>query len=145
MNLGSKGKQQRDRRKLREKRRSTGVVNLAITESAGGSTTGEEDMQSLGVVALETKKNTQKNETIENDAANADKPLQQEQQRSDRNCPDHVTNNRSCQHDQNSLYRQRSVDKIPGSKNQPVDGDQVGLEDCLCLLPLFILSYSGSF
>ena len=35
MHHGSKGKQQRDRRKLREKRRSTGVVHLASTESAG--------------------------------------------------------------------------------------------------------------
>lgn len=31
----NKGKQQRDRRKLREKRRSTGVVHLASTESTG--------------------------------------------------------------------------------------------------------------
>ena len=29
------------RRKLREKRRSTGVVHLASTESTGGSTSGE--------------------------------------------------------------------------------------------------------
>eukprot|EP00095_Tigriopus_kingsejongensis_P001488 maker-scaffold124_size330879-snap-gene-1.32 protein:Tk01488 transcript:maker-scaffold124_size330879-snap-gene-1.32-mRNA-1 annotation:"---NA---" len=38
-----KGKPTRDRRKLREKRRSTGVVHLASTESAGGSTTADDD------------------------------------------------------------------------------------------------------
>ena len=59
---GSKGKQQRDRRKLREKRRSTGVVHLTNTESAGGSTTGEEDVKED--MSSETKKNTQQNEII---------------------------------------------------------------------------------
>ncbi len=61
----NKGKQQRDRRKLREKRRSTGVVHLASTgtflaldltwiietfglviESTGGSTTGDDEESS---------------------------------------------------------------------------------------------------
>lgn len=43
--------QQRDRRKLREKRRSTGVVHLASTESTGGSTTGddEESSDAMGI------------------------------------------------------------------------------------------------
>merc|ERR1719341_2527555 len=59
---GIKGKQQRDRRKLREKRRSTGVVHLASTESTGGSTTGEEEM--LEDMCTETKRNTQQNESI---------------------------------------------------------------------------------
>jgi len=59
---GIKGKQQRDRRKLREKRRSTGVVHLASTESTGGSTTGEEEM--LEDMCIETKRNTQQNESI---------------------------------------------------------------------------------
>jgi len=59
---GIKGKQQRDRRKLREKRRSTGVVHLASTESTGGSTSGEE--LSECDVGIETKRNTQQNETI---------------------------------------------------------------------------------
>ena len=58
-----KGKQQRDRRKLREKRRSTGVVHLASTESTGGSTSGEEEMSECDV-GTETKRNTQQNETI---------------------------------------------------------------------------------
>uniref|UniRef100_T1J5F9 Staphylococcal nuclease domain-containing protein 1 n=1 Tax=Strigamia maritima TaxID=126957 RepID=T1J5F9_STRMM len=50
----SKGKQQRDRRKLREKRRSTGVVHLPSTESTGGST-GEDEDELLSLNA-ETKK-----------------------------------------------------------------------------------------
>ena len=58
-----KGKQQRDRRKLREKRRSTGVVHLASTESTGGSTSGEEEMSECDV-GTETKRNTQQNEII---------------------------------------------------------------------------------
>lgn len=60
---GIKGKQQRDRRKLREKRRSTGVVHLASTESTGGSTSGEEELSECDV-GTETKRNTQQNETI---------------------------------------------------------------------------------
>ena len=60
---GIKGKQQRDRRKLREKRRSTGVVHLASTESTGGSTTGEEELSECDL-GTETKRNTQQNETI---------------------------------------------------------------------------------
>ena len=39
----------RDRRKLREKRRSTGVVHLASTESTGGSTTGDDEESSDAV------------------------------------------------------------------------------------------------
>ena len=60
---GIKGKQQRDRRKLREKRRSTGVVHLASTESTGGTTSGEEELSECDV-GSETKRNTQQNETI---------------------------------------------------------------------------------
>jgi len=60
---GIKGKQQRDRRKLREKRRSTGVVHLASTESTGGSTSGEEEMSECDV-GNETKRNTAQNESI---------------------------------------------------------------------------------
>ena len=66
MHHGSKGKQQRDRRKLREKRRSTGIVNLASTGSTGGSTTAEEELQED--MGTETKKNTQQNENIGNNA-----------------------------------------------------------------------------
>ena len=62
MHHGSKVKQQRDRRKLREKRRNTGVIHLASTESTGGSTTGEEDMKED--MSSETKKNTEQNEII---------------------------------------------------------------------------------
>jgi len=62
MHHGNKGKQQRDRRKLREKRRSTGVVHLASTESTGGSTTeGEEVVEDL---CSETKRNTAQNESL---------------------------------------------------------------------------------
>ena len=47
---GGKGKgPTRDRRKLREKRRSTGVVHLASTESTGGSTTGDDEESSDAV------------------------------------------------------------------------------------------------
>lgn len=76
----NKGKQQRDRRKLREKRRSTGVVHLASTESTGGSTTGDDEESSdaagafnasnitasVGGITLtaETRKNTLQNESI---------------------------------------------------------------------------------
>jgi len=61
---GIKGKQQRDRRKLREKRRSTGVVHLASTESTGGTTSGEEELSECDLLGTETKRNTQQNETI---------------------------------------------------------------------------------
>jgi len=62
----NKGKQQRDRRKLREKRRSTGVVHLASTESTGGSTTGDDELDNGGDIlglCSETRRNTQQNET----------------------------------------------------------------------------------
>merc|ERR1712110_879413 len=66
MHHANRGKQQKDRRKLREKRRSTGVVHLASTESTGGSTTGDDEessdaaVQSTAVdkVLLETRRNT---------------------------------------------------------------------------------------
>ena len=45
------GKPQRDRRKLREKRRSSGVVHLASTESTGGSTTGDDEGSSDACIA----------------------------------------------------------------------------------------------
>jgi hypothetical protein len=60
----NKGKQQRDRRKLREKWRSTGVVHLASTESTGGSTSGEDEESAGEIIGIETKRNTQQNETI---------------------------------------------------------------------------------
>lgn len=56
----NKCKAQRERRKLREKRRSTGVVHLQSTESTGGST-GEEDEELLSMSA-ETRRNTVLNE-----------------------------------------------------------------------------------
>ena len=59
---GSRGKQQRERRKLREKRRSTGVVHLGNTESTGGSATGEEEGKEE--MSGETKKNTEHNEIV---------------------------------------------------------------------------------
>lgn len=61
----NKGKQQRDRRKLREKRRSTGVVHIPSTESTGGSTAEDED--ELLSLTAETKKNTMYNEGVERD------------------------------------------------------------------------------
>jgi len=59
-NFASKGKVQRDRRKLREKRRSTGVVHLQSTESTGESI-GEDDGEE-SPSKEETKKNTSLNE-----------------------------------------------------------------------------------
>ncbi|XP_063244452.1 PRKC apoptosis WT1 regulator protein-like isoform X2 [Bacillus rossius redtenbacheri] len=60
----NKGKQQqRDRRKLREKRRSTGVVHLPSTESTGGST-GEDEDENQSMTA-ETRRNTQHNELLD--------------------------------------------------------------------------------
>ncbi|XP_043495928.1 PRKC apoptosis WT1 regulator protein-like isoform X4 [Polistes fuscatus] len=61
----NKGKQQRDRRKLREKRRSTGVVHLPSTESTGGST--GEDEEELSGTCLETKNNTHHNEFLDHE------------------------------------------------------------------------------
>lgn len=55
----NKGKAQRERRKLREKRRSTGVVHLPSTESTGGST-GEDEEELL--MSAETRRNTNYNE-----------------------------------------------------------------------------------
>lgn len=63
MHHGNKGKQQRDRRKLREKRRSTGVVHLASTESTGGSTTEGEELVDDRDCA-ETRRNTAQNESL---------------------------------------------------------------------------------
>ncbi|KAE8749421.1 hypothetical protein FOCC_FOCC003935 [Frankliniella occidentalis] len=62
----TKGKQPRDRRKLREKRRSTGVVHLPSTESTGGST-GEDDGDVLSMTA-ETRRNTIQNEHLAHDS-----------------------------------------------------------------------------
>ncbi|KAJ1520879.1 hypothetical protein ONE63_003963 [Megalurothrips usitatus] len=62
----NKGKQPRDRRKLREKRRSTGVVHLPSTESTGGST-GEDDGDVLSMTA-ETRRNTIQNEHLAHDS-----------------------------------------------------------------------------
>lgn len=58
-NYVNKGKAQREKRKLREKRRSTGVVRLPSSENTGGST-GEEDEV---LVSAETKQNTDYNES----------------------------------------------------------------------------------
>ncbi|XP_064627599.1 PRKC apoptosis WT1 regulator protein-like isoform X2 [Lineus longissimus] len=56
--LHSKGKTAKDKRKLREKRRSTGVVHLPSTESTGDS---------LDDDSGETKKNTSYNESVDPD------------------------------------------------------------------------------
>lgn len=58
----NKCKAQRERRKLREKRRSTGVVHLQSTESTGGSTGEEEDGGAGEPVSAETRRNTALNE-----------------------------------------------------------------------------------
>jgi len=101
MHHGNKGKQQRDRRKLREKRRSTGVVHLASTESTGGSTTGDDEAAGgdggggrdaacggadstlsqetrAPSTLLETRRNTQQNESIANSYRQAQEKLAQE-------------------------------------------------------------------
>ncbi|KAK3926448.1 PRKC apoptosis WT1 regulator protein [Frankliniella fusca] len=67
----AKGKQPRDRRKLREKRRSTGVVHLPSTESTGGST-GEDDGDILSMTA-ETRRNTIQNEHLVHDSVPEEK------------------------------------------------------------------------
>jgi len=71
-NFASKGKVQRDRRKLREKRRSTGVVHLQSTESTGGST-GEDDGEE-SPSREETKRNTGINEGIDVSKADSKNP-----------------------------------------------------------------------
>ncbi|KAL5010370.1 hypothetical protein ScPMuIL_012675 [Solemya velum] len=58
-----KGKLPKDKRKLREKRRSTGVVHLASTESTGDSL--DDDDEEKG--SSETKRNTTYNEVIDAD------------------------------------------------------------------------------
>ncbi|KAK2718793.1 hypothetical protein QYM36_005959 [Artemia franciscana] len=57
----SKGRAPRDKRKLREKRRSTGVVHLQSTESTGGTSEEEEGDNDI----TETKRNTIINEMME--------------------------------------------------------------------------------
>merc|ERR1711962_1972635 len=85
MHHANKGKQQRDRRKLREKRRSTGVVHLASAESTGGSATGDDEESSdaaqgqggaaVDKVLLETRRNTYQNESIANSYRQAQEKL----------------------------------------------------------------------
>merc|ERR1712083_1085133 len=84
MHHANRGKQQKDRRKLREKRRSTGVVHLASTESTGGSTTGDDEESSdaaqgqggaVDKVLLETRRNTYQNESIANSYRQAQEKL----------------------------------------------------------------------
>lgn len=60
-NHANKCKAQRERRKLREKRRSTGVVHLQSTESTGGSTGEEEELLNM---SAETRRNTTLNEVL---------------------------------------------------------------------------------
>nr|CAD7569166.1 unnamed protein product [Timema californicum] len=97
----NKGKQQqRDRRKLREKRRSTGVVHLPSTESTGGST-GEDEDETQNMTA-ETRRNTQHNEHMDRADPTEEKPP-----------PVHPTENlnldllvlssRAAQHDQSTV------------------------------------------
>ncbi|GAB1598593.1 PRKC apoptosis WT1 regulator protein-like isoform X4 [Argonauta hians] len=62
-----KGKAPKDKRKLREKRRSTGVVHLPSTESTGDSLDDEDESDK---VASETKRNTTFNEVIHADNRN---------------------------------------------------------------------------
>ncbi|RLU15252.1 hypothetical protein DMN91_012246 [Ooceraea biroi] len=75
----NKGKQQRDRRKLREKRRSTGVVHLPSTESTGGST--GEDEEELSGTCLETKHNTHHNEFLDHELIELIERAQEENKR----------------------------------------------------------------
>lgn len=58
-----KGKLPKDKRKLREKRRSTGVVHLASTESTGDSLDDDDEEEKLS----EAKRNTAYNEVIDAD------------------------------------------------------------------------------
>ncbi|XP_052810367.1 PRKC apoptosis WT1 regulator protein-like isoform X2 [Mya arenaria] len=59
-----KGKPLKDKRKLREKRRSTGVVHLASTESTGDSLDDDHEEEK---VLTEAKRNTTYNEVIDDD------------------------------------------------------------------------------
>ena len=63
-NFRPTGKLQKDRRKMREKRRSTGVVYLGCQgNDSNGTTTGEEEEEEEEVVVdEETVKNTKQNE-----------------------------------------------------------------------------------
>jgi len=116
MHHGNKGKQQRDRRKLREKRRSTGVVHLASTESTGGSTTGDDeessDQQPSNVdrVLLETKRNTHQNESIANSYRQAQEKLGFSDSQPE--------NNGGAMPQSNSLYPQSLLSYPPRSKRR---------------------------
>ena len=68
-NFRPTGKLQKDRRKMREKRRSTGVVYLGCQgNDSNGTTTGEEEEEEeeLVLVDEETVKNTKQNEISNN-------------------------------------------------------------------------------
>lgn len=111
----NKGKQQRDRRKLREKRRSTGVVHLASTESTGGSTSGEDEESGGEIIGLETKRNTQQNETIA-EAGQPSPPLEQPERK-----------NSGHKHHSPLYARPRlrgGGDKSPRSEDQEADDEQ---------------------
>lgn len=111
----NKGKQHRDRRKLREKRRSTGVVHLISTESTGGSTSdgeGEESPDGLGTIPMDnTKRNTFLNEQ---DGGQIISP------------PVEIPERKNSAHKHHSpIYRHRCrADKSPRSEDLEADDEQ---------------------
>jgi len=132
---GIKGKQQRDRRKLREKRRSTGVVHLASTESTGGSTTGEEEMLE-DMLCTETKRNTAQNESIGdtslsvevsggNTSPTQDTPALPERKNSGRSVPHHHSHSPHNLGTTQYHNRARLRNKAPRSEDLEAD-DELG-------------------
>lgn len=129
---GIKGKQQRDRRKLREKRRSTGVVHLASTESTGGSTTGEEEMLE-DMLCTETKRNTAQNESIGDTSLAVevstspvqDSPALPERKNSGRTAPHHHTHSPHNLGTTQYHNRARLRNKAPRSEDLEAD-DELG-------------------
>jgi len=111
----NKGKNQRDRRKLREKRRSTGVVHLASTESTGGSTSGEEE-EFTEIMGGETKRNTLHNESIPQDVQQLSSP------------PVEIPERKNSGHNkhQSPLYSRLRLrgDKSPRSEDLEADDEQ---------------------
>ena len=136
---GIKGKQQRDRRKLREKRRSTGVVHLASTESTGGSTTGEEEMLE-DMLCTETKRNTAQNESIGdtslsvevtagNTSPTQETPALPERKNSGRSAPHHHSHSPHNLGTTQYHNRARLRNKAPRSEDLEADDELVNIDD----------------
>ena len=136
---GIKGKQQRDRRKLREKRRSTGVVHLASTESTGGSTSAEEELSETDM-GTETKRNTQQNESIGEQGAGQGVPLLEEVTTTDQAERKNSGPSRTGPAGQPGHSRTRLRNKVARSEDMEADDELVRIlldNSAVSLLPFY--------